>query len=875
MSFESCPDDNGITLMLQGGLGQQETERIQAHLDQCEACAELFSALFSLIPEKPRHITTPRERSAVSSVGRYIISTLLGAGAMGAVFEAWDPELERKVAIKLLRPDRFGDRQTYQHATERLLREARALAALDHSNLLTVYDVGVYREDSVFIASAYIDGVTVDVWSRGKTWQEIVACYEQVCRGLAHAHARGIIHRDIKPQNILVDASNRARVCDFGLATSDLRAPDHSSSRRASFASLTQTGAIVGTPAYMAPEQLDGQPVGAPADQHAVCACLYEALYGFRPFSGETLAELARSVRSGELVAPKSSRIPRALFDVLARGLSPRAEERHEDMRQLEAALQRVREADTSVSRSSSSPWRARIIALVLLFLMAVGVGAILPELMTPRARAPASKESAKRISKDKDKSRDEKGLEPDTIARAALEPKREDARSPEAKPSKAPPTDAVTRREARETGAAGAPSNAPPRGSWQALRSACTKGDRACGECVASAKALGESGALRAGVAYTDEAPMLAIAARCAYEQKDCSLTSALFLATREPAAHINSSAREDAHRSTARMLGWSFPECPLVYETDPILRAYQVAGVLSRAYEERSAPRCERAWGMVEAEVASWKPGLFDRDARGWLFTSLGATSACLAASNCELARRVWRSKARVQTAPVPDADIGEAFAKIAPRCVLATDREDARVEMFEELVDRARGERDPADACAQLWSARRDSISSLAKSLTDPALTHTLDNALIALARCVAPRDCSPAFESAALVKGSRARRQREALSFAAYIAPSCVPDPPDAKTAASKAAGMIATASPPAEVRAVLEPWIERQLDRRTRIEMASVLDSIMALEFKAKRCEEARLAFSLAQRLNAATYTEPLWAQWAKSKGCSP
>lgn len=873
MSAMRCPDDNDITLMLQGGLSPQETEQIQAHLDTCEACSELFSALFSLVPEQnARKNPTTGERSAVSSVGRYVISALLGAGAMGAVFEAWDPELERRVAIKLLRPDRFADAVAHKQATERLLREARALASLDHPNLLTVYDVGVYHRDNVFIASAFIEGETADVWARTRSWQEIVACYEQVCRGLSHAHARGIIHRDIKPQNILVDPSGRARVCDFGLAKSTPGARGSDVSKRSPVMSLTQTGAVVGTPAYMAPEQLDGQPIGAAADQHAVCACLYEALYGFRPFSGETLAELAKSVRSGDLIAPKSADIPRELFDVIARGLSPRAHERHEDMRQLEARLRRVREASQSSPRVSASSWRVRVMALILLFLMAVGVGVMLPEWL-PRRPSPKPDAIAKKAS--------EKKRAPllDVTSRASLEhamiaeptnPHRASEDAPEDALEKPQTTPEVTNKSkrfaARET------SEDPQKGTWDYLTRVCQQGDRACGDCVASARALLKSGELRSGVAYAGEGPVLAIAARCAHEEKDCAFASTLLIASREPAAHINASAKEDARRQTATQLGWSFPECPLVYK-EPELRALQASGVLARAYGERSALRCERAWGKVEREVASWAPERFDLSTRSLLLTSLGATSACLAESNCALARRVWVSKERVLASPSSrDASMSE-FARVAPRCIGAEDDVEARVAMFVKLVDRARDERDPGAACATLWTTRRDALSSLAKSVVQREHRRDLDSALTALARCAAPSDCEVTSACLSLVQSRRPSEPKDLLPYTAMIAPSCVSSPPNARVAAFMARGMLGT-SPSAQVRAVLEPWITRGVDRNTGATMEGVLQSLMTFDLEANRCDEARATFSLAQQLSEDKYTEALWTQWAKTGGCS-
>ena len=186
-------------------------------------------------------------------VGRFEIRRRLGRGGLGVVYAAFDPELDREVALKLVRPDRSaGDDR------ERLLREARAMARLAHPNVVPVYEVG-YDDDRVFLAMERVPGRTLREWLQTpRTWREIVRMFLQAGRGLAAAHDAKLVHRDIKPDNVLVGDDGRARVTDFGLAHDD--------------------DAVGGTPAYMAPEQRAGGAVTAAVDQYAFAISLREAL---------------------------------------------------------------------------------------------------------------------------------------------------------------------------------------------------------------------------------------------------------------------------------------------------------------------------------------------------------------------------------------------------------------------------------------------------------------------------------------------------------------------------------------------------------------------------------------------------------------------
>ncbi|HEY6174361.1 MAG TPA: serine/threonine-protein kinase, partial [Kofleriaceae bacterium] len=197
-------------------------------------------------------------------LGRYRIDDVIGAGGRGIVLAARDPELARSIALKVLRRDDAVSQSE-------LLIEGQAMARLRHPNVVSVYDVGV-ASDRVFIAMELVVGVTLRAWqSRARPWRAVVETYLAAGRGLAAAHAAAVVHADFKPDNVLVGEDGSVRVADFGLA---------------SVVRASGRGRIVGTPAYMAPEQHAGAAVGPEADQFAFATALWEALAGSRPFGG-------------------------------------------------------------------------------------------------------------------------------------------------------------------------------------------------------------------------------------------------------------------------------------------------------------------------------------------------------------------------------------------------------------------------------------------------------------------------------------------------------------------------------------------------------------------------------------------------------------
>ena len=278
------------------------------------------------------------------SIGRFEVLETLGRGGMGVVVAAFDPELSRKVAIKVLRPDAAGESATQGRA--RLLREAQAMAQVSSPNVIAVHDVGTVG-DSVYIAMELVEGQSLRAWQKGRGWREVLGAYLQAGRGLAAAHAAELVHRDFKPDNVLVDREGRVRVTDFGLASAGaeaIRGGDLGAELTSSTpltASLTHTGALVGTPAYMSPEQHLGEPADARADQFAFCVALAEALGGERPFSGRTYDDLRAAVLAGEHRLGKAKNIPAWIRRVLERGLSVEAGDRFPSMQALIAALER------------------------------------------------------------------------------------------------------------------------------------------------------------------------------------------------------------------------------------------------------------------------------------------------------------------------------------------------------------------------------------------------------------------------------------------------------------------------------------------------------------------------------------------------------
>jgi len=340
---EACPTEDDIAAFVRGCIATSRRSALEAHVAGCAPCRRLLSALAraagseppvtddSLAPTLPVGSgTRDPELPPGARFGRYVVLDLLGAGGMGVVYSAHDPDLNRKVALKVLRNDGIDPLLN----RDLLLDEAQAMAQLAHPNVVTVFDVGSV-DDQVFLAMEMIEGQTLAGWLRASRRKpsEILAMFVAAGHGLAAAHAAGLIHRDFKPDNVLVGNDGRVCVTDFGLARP---APPSIDSARApsdpAAAGSPQTG-LAGTLAYMAPEQYLRRSVDARADQFSFAVALHEALYGERPF--------ASPPGSGDppVVATPPRGVPVALRPVLLRALRRDPDERYPSITELLAAL--------------------------------------------------------------------------------------------------------------------------------------------------------------------------------------------------------------------------------------------------------------------------------------------------------------------------------------------------------------------------------------------------------------------------------------------------------------------------------------------------------------------------------------------------------
>jgi tetratricopeptide (TPR) repeat protein len=325
-----CPDDRALSAYLEGCLDRDGEFALEEHLDKCELC-------LAVVANAGRQQAREDSDLQVGDfVGRYQILSRIGAGAMGVVFAAYDPQLDRKIALKVLHGT--GD----PSARKRLILEAKAIAKVEHPNVVAIHDAGSEGE-RVFIAMAFVDGLTLRQWlsSEQRSWQKIRDVFCQAALGLHAAHRADLVHRDVKPDNLLVDQEGRVHVVDFGLARSHGVLGSEPPAAAGQKMGVTQTGLVAGTPAYMAPEVLSGSPASVASDQFSLCVSLYEALHGQRPFLGNSPVELLGAMtsppRAGEL------RGPSWLRDPLLRGLRPEPGERHPSLLDLANALQRDR----------------------------------------------------------------------------------------------------------------------------------------------------------------------------------------------------------------------------------------------------------------------------------------------------------------------------------------------------------------------------------------------------------------------------------------------------------------------------------------------------------------------------------------------------
>lgn len=317
----ACLDDQRACAYAAGELPHALHASIDAHLEACDSCRRLLRILVQQADPTLRAVGTPGTLAppgdswaAGKRVGRYVVVARIGRGGMGEVFRAHDGELDRAVAIKRL--DRSFDRTV-------LLREARAAAQLAHPNVVTVHEVGEV-DGAAFLAMELVEGTTLTGWlkAESRTTTEVCKVLAHAGRGLAAAHARGIVHRDFKPDNVLVDGTDRARVADFGLARG---APVPSD---ALAGSAPHTTSLAGTPAYLAPELLYGSVPDPRSDQYALGITAFEALYGAHPFEGKSSAAIWAAMADGKIRDVAKARVPQWLDRHVRRALAVKPEER-------------------------------------------------------------------------------------------------------------------------------------------------------------------------------------------------------------------------------------------------------------------------------------------------------------------------------------------------------------------------------------------------------------------------------------------------------------------------------------------------------------------------------------------------------------------
>jgi len=378
----ACLDVDTIVAFVEGRLPAGQRLTLEQHVGTCDSCREQLSlALAASVTAEVVGPPPDPDRPALAvgaQVGRYTVLGLVGSGGMGEVYAAYDPELDRKVALKILRdgatrPDDGGQRRAH----DRLLREAKAIAKLRHPSVVVIHDAGTV-DGRVFLAMEFVEGVTLRDWlaERPRSPREILDIFIAAGRGLAAAHAAGLVHRDFKPANVMVSSEGGVRVMDFGLVRS--LAEDAASERTASLANavaddpditgsaaLTRTGELLGTPLYMAPEQFQARRTDARTDQFAFCVALYEALFGVRPFAGTTVPTLMASVVEGRVTPPVArTSVPPAVRRAVLRGLRVTPDERWPSMDALLAALTR-------------DPFRRRVLPLAAVCLTVALVGGI------------------------------------------------------------------------------------------------------------------------------------------------------------------------------------------------------------------------------------------------------------------------------------------------------------------------------------------------------------------------------------------------------------------------------------------------------------------------------------------------------------------
>jgi serine/threonine-protein kinase len=348
----------------------------------------------------------------IQRIGRYVITGELGRGAMGVVYDALDPMIGRKLAVKVIRLQAFTDAAEAQFLRERLFREARSAGVLSHPGIVTVFDVGE-EGDLAFIAMERVEGISLDrALASGRRFsrEEAIHILRQVAAALDYAHWSGVVHRDVKPANIMIDNWTNVKIADFGIA------------KIASLQSQTLSGMVIGTPIYMSPEQIEARVSDGRSDQFSLAIVAYELLTGSRPFQADTLAALAHAIVYSVRPSPRAANpeLPPAMDSVLHRGLARFPKERYSSCGDFVAAVDEALKASSlprpdvpalsrkpplleGPGRGNESSVRARIVGTAAAAaLLAVSLLYILRPAQPPATVKPDEKAASHAIPKSK-----------------------------------------------------------------------------------------------------------------------------------------------------------------------------------------------------------------------------------------------------------------------------------------------------------------------------------------------------------------------------------------------------------------------------------------------------------------------------------------
>lgn len=356
-----CPDEHLLMSYVHRSVDPNIRKQLDDHIDSCELCTEVLITLAELIEPEALPSTEDWKNQ---SIHHYELLELLGSGGMGAVYEAYDTILKRRIALKMLNPD-IRKETSKEQVKARMLREARALASLSHPHILPVYEVGTWNEQ-IYITMQLVDGHNLRSWivHQQPSWIEVIQLFIQILRGLDAAHMAGITHRDVKPDNILITHENHAYLADFGLVSITPKSNADLAHTLPSIGRLTASGTVVGTHGYIAPELYRGQPASSKSDQFSLCVALYEALYHQMPHISLPFHEHLKSIESGEIRIPLIDDPPEGYFALLQRGMHPIPHKRFQTLTELREEAERIsHDEEQAVTRPERIAWSSQALS--------------------------------------------------------------------------------------------------------------------------------------------------------------------------------------------------------------------------------------------------------------------------------------------------------------------------------------------------------------------------------------------------------------------------------------------------------------------------------------------------------------------------------